>query len=107
LVRVSALATVPRVMRLDAEAKPATAEIGTWEMRAACRGPASAPFFPPITAETSGARRRREAAAKRICSDCPVRSECLEYALRVREPFGIWGGRTEAERRDLSSAIAG
>jgi hypothetical protein len=30
-----------------------------------------------------------------------VQHECLDFALRVREPHGIWGGLTEAERRRL------
>lgn len=36
--------------------------------------------------------------AKRICMGCPVRRQCLEYALAVREPFGVWGGTSERER---------
>jgi WhiB family redox-sensing transcriptional regulator len=39
------------------------------------------------------------AAAKRVCRSCPVRSECLEYALANDERFGIWGGLSERERR--------
>lgn len=41
--------------------------------------------------------------AKRICQDCPVKTECLEEALtRPREhDFGVWGGTTEHERRAL------
>jgi WhiB family redox-sensing transcriptional regulator len=52
-----------------------------------------------MSGESADARRARESAAKRICVDCPVQRECLEYALRVREPFGIWGGLDETERR--------
>lgn len=37
--------------------------------------------------------------AKRICQACPVRAECLEYALSHDEHFGIWGGLSETERR--------
>ncbi|HVJ98865.1 MAG TPA: WhiB family transcriptional regulator [Acidimicrobiia bacterium] len=44
-------------------------------------------------------RDAREAKAKMICGDCAVQRECLDFALRVREPHGIWGGFTEAERR--------
>ncbi|WP_231839643.1 MULTISPECIES: WhiB family transcriptional regulator [Blastococcus] len=37
--------------------------------------------------------------AKRVCAGCPVRAECLEYALASDERFGIWGGLSERERR--------
>lgn len=39
--------------------------------------------------------------AKRMCAVCPVRTECLDYALEHGEVFGIWGGYTEADRRRL------
>lgn len=39
--------------------------------------------------------------AKSICQICPVRQPCLDYANAIREPYGIWGGFTEAERRHL------
>jgi WhiB family redox-sensing transcriptional regulator len=61
-------------------------------------------FLPPMSAESADQRRTRESEAKRICADCPVRRECLEYALRVRESFGIWGGLNETERRLLTGA---
>jgi WhiB family redox-sensing transcriptional regulator len=53
--------------------------------------------------ESAPERERREAAAIGICEGCVVRGECLEYALRVNEPLGIWGGLTEAERHDLTT----
>jgi WhiB family redox-sensing transcriptional regulator len=37
--------------------------------------------------------------AKAICGVCPVRVPCTTHALQIREPFGIWGGLTEVERR--------
>ena len=73
----------------------------SWHVQAACRGPESALFFPPSLPEPREERDEREAKAKTICAQCAVREDCLEFALRVREPHGIWGGRTEAERRDL------
>jgi WhiB family transcriptional regulator, redox-sensing transcriptional regulator len=73
----------------------------TWRARAACRGPETALFFPPSSAERREDRDLREARAKGICRECPVRRECLEYALRVGEPHGIWGGLNETERRGL------
>lgn len=39
--------------------------------------------------------------AKRICSRCDVKAECLEYALDTRQPHGIWGGKTVRERKRL------
>ena len=42
--------------------------------------------------------------AKRICSDCPVRIECLVFALSNNERFGVWGGMTEAERKKIRRA---
>ena len=76
----------------------------TWQIRAACRGPHSAVFFPPAAFERKEEKRRREARAKDICTSCPVRKPCLEYALSIREPHGIWGGKNEAERRQLLEA---
>jgi WhiB family redox-sensing transcriptional regulator len=58
-------------------------------------------FFPPPQFERKVERLERERRAKAICVDCSVRRECLEYALAIREPHGIWGGLNEGERRDL------
>ena len=80
----------------------AVAVVTSWESRAACREADARCFVPPMSGESAGDRRVRESAAKQICADCPVRRECLEYALRVREAFGIWGGLNETERRALT-----
>ena len=39
--------------------------------------------------------------AKKVCTECEVKVECLEYALANDERFGIWGGLSERERRKL------
>jgi WhiB family transcriptional regulator, redox-sensing transcriptional regulator len=39
--------------------------------------------------------------AKRLCSECPVKTECLAEALDNRVEWGVWGGMTERERRAL------
>ena len=44
--------------------------------------------------------------AKKICADCPVRDECLEYALANKEEGGIWGGLTHNQRVRLKKARA-
>jgi WhiB family redox-sensing transcriptional regulator len=72
-----------------------------WQWRAACRGEDTGLFFPPAHLEEREERKTREQHAKAICGGCPVRIECLEYAIRIREPHGIWGGLNELERRVL------
>ncbi len=42
--------------------------------------------------------------AKAVCQVCPVVVECRAYALQIREPYGIWGGLTESERRRYIAA---
>jgi WhiB family redox-sensing transcriptional regulator len=64
-----------------------------WQERALCSQTDPEAFFP----EKGGSTRE----AKRICTGCEVRSECLEYALEHDERFGIWGGLSERERRRL------
>lgn len=39
--------------------------------------------------------------AKRVCFQCPVRLQCLEYAVERKEPWGVWGGLSQRERRHL------
>jgi WhiB family transcriptional regulator, redox-sensing transcriptional regulator len=74
-----------------------------WQMKAACRGPQAAVFFPPPQFERKDEKAERERRAKDICTSCPVQQPCLAYALGIREPHGIWGGRNEAERKELLS----
>lgn len=69
-----------------------------WRHRAACRDSDPDLFFP--AGETGPALDQGE-AAKAVCRQCPVRGECLDFALRSNQEAGIWGGVTEAERRKL------
>ncbi len=73
----------------------------SWQSHAACRGPQSQAFFPPSRAERKEEKLAREARAKAICAECRVRGDCLDYAIRIREPHGIWGGLNEAERKQM------
>jgi WhiB family redox-sensing transcriptional regulator len=70
-----------------------------WQLKAACRGPQATVFFPPSHAERKEEKSSREIRAKAICEQCRVRCECLDYAIRIREPHGIWGGLNEVERK--------
>ena len=65
----------------------------SWQERSLCAQTDPEAFFP----EKGGSTRE----AKKICTGCEVRSECLEYALANDERFGIWGGMSERERRRL------
>jgi WhiB family redox-sensing transcriptional regulator len=71
-----------------------------WQAEGACRGLDTEMFFHPDN-ERGPRRAGREAAAKAVCATCPVMRECAEHALRVREPYGIWGGLSESERDEI------
>ncbi|MPY59182.1 WhiB family transcriptional regulator [Streptomyces spongiae] len=69
-----------------------------WLRSAACVGEDPDLFFP---VGTSGPALRDIAAAKRVCSRCPVISQCLSWALSSRQLAGVWGGLCEEERAAL------
>ena len=75
-----------------------------WQVKASCRGPQAAVFFPPSHFERKDEKELRERRAKAICATCPVKRSCLEYALQIREPHGIWGGLNELERKQLMAS---
>ena len=64
-----------------------------WQTDSLCAQTDPEAFFP----EKGGSTRD----AKKICTSCEVKTECLEYALQNDERFGIWGGLSERERRKL------
>lgn len=74
---------------------------GPWADRGACRDARDDVHF-PTGAEDSPGYRLAAAIAKRECAGCPVIAECLAHALDTREPHGVWGGTTPAERRALT-----
>jgi WhiB family redox-sensing transcriptional regulator len=61
-------------------------------------------FFP---VGDTGPALREVAAAKAVCAGCPVARECLDWALRMGEAAGVWGGTTPEERRVLRRQLAG
>lgn len=70
--------------------------IPDWQDQAACQNSHPDLFFP--------AKYEDVRPAKRICADCPVHNQCLEYALANDEQHGIWGGTTLRERRLIKKA---
>ena len=55
-------------------------------------------WFPEKVRINSRKRTKEEMLARTICTECPVRTECLDYALGYSGLFGIWGGFNEYER---------
>jgi WhiB family redox-sensing transcriptional regulator len=68
-----------------------------WQQSAACRELPSEMFFHP-EGERGPRRKNRENAAKAVCAACPVLTSCREQALKLAEPYGIWGGLSEDDR---------
>jgi len=71
------------------------ADHASWMLRGACRGEDPELFFPISSA---GPALAQVSSAKAVCARCPVRVNCLTYAL-ITQPEGIWGGTTREERR--------
>jgi WhiB family redox-sensing transcriptional regulator len=74
----------------------AEADAQSWQEQALCAETDPEAFFP----EKGGSTRE----AKKICTGCEVKAQCLEYALANDERFGIWGGLSERERRRLKKS---
>jgi WhiB family redox-sensing transcriptional regulator len=68
-----------------------------WQEAGLCSQIDSEMFFPDKGGSTK--------EAKSVCAACPVRTECLEYALARDERFGVWGGKSERERRRLKGRV--
>jgi WhiB family transcriptional regulator, redox-sensing transcriptional regulator len=77
---------------------------GEWRDRARCRDKDPEFFFP---IGTTGPAALQVAEAKAFCGPCPVRSECLTWALETGQAVGVWGGTSEEERRALKVRASG
>jgi WhiB family transcriptional regulator, redox-sensing transcriptional regulator len=73
--------------------QPAADTRRRWSVHALCVTTDPEIFFPPTD--------NLAAEARAICAQCPVRRNCLAYAIAADEPFGIWGGLEPQERRTL------
>jgi WhiB family transcriptional regulator, redox-sensing transcriptional regulator len=69
-----------------------------WQERAACFGIDPDVFF-PISEEEAG-------PALTYCGSCRIREECLAWALKTGERYGVWGGMTEQQRRRIARRVA-
>ena len=84
----------------------ATEPENDWRPLAACKGVDPELFFSSDELPNKNERIEREAAAKAVCARCPVRSECLSYAIAAGERYGIWGGLNPQERRAWARSAA-
>lgn len=74
-----------------------------WREQAACIDQNPELFFP--TGITGSALQQLE-QAKKVCSDCAVREDCLRWAMELGQDYGVWGGVSEEERRSLKRRAA-
>jgi WhiB family redox-sensing transcriptional regulator len=70
-----------------------------WGELAACKDEDSELFFP---VSDVGPGARQTAQAKAVCARCPVKADCLGYALDNGLDYGVFGGTTADERRRLA-----
>jgi WhiB family redox-sensing transcriptional regulator len=74
----------------------------TWMDRASCQDSPPDVFFPNVgRGRGNRAIQAALSRAKAICAFCPVKTDCLNYALEHRIEDGIWGGASEEERRAI------
>lgn len=71
-----------------------------WREQALCAGKETNLFFPE---SGLNAAIRQSRMMKAFCKACPVRIDCLHYAINTEEPFGIWGGLSAKERKVVFS----
>ena len=81
--------------------RPATRDDSRWRDDAACRNTAPDLFFP---VGSTGEAEEESRAAIALCQSCPVREQCLEFAMATNQRDGIWGGTSEEDRRRMRSA---
>ena len=72
-----------------------------WQQLAACRDTDPELFFPEVDDYTAPETAAQLFAAAKVCVSCPVRRECLTYAVDSGQSFGIWAGRTPSELRAI------
>ncbi|MFH0521499.1 WhiB family transcriptional regulator [Streptomyces sp. M41] len=74
-----------------------------WRDHSACRHEDPDLFYP---IGTSGPALLQTEQAKAVCRRCPVQQECLDFALDSGQSIGVWGGKSETERRALRRRTA-
>jgi WhiB family transcriptional regulator, redox-sensing transcriptional regulator len=73
-----------------------------WPSLGACRDSDPELFFPAARSVTAFVQLT---LAKNVCARCPVSGECLRFALATGQEYGVWGGTSEEERRQMRRLI--
>lgn len=102
--RIPATNTAERIVTITASSLVLANADYSWRNLAICRDTDPELFFP---VGTTGYALVQIDRAKQVCGECPVQSECLDYALETNQDSGIWGGTSEEERRQLRRQLAG
>jgi WhiB family redox-sensing transcriptional regulator len=71
-----------------------------WQEDALCAETDPEAFFPE-----KGGGGNNLAAARAVCAACTVAADCLDYAIRNGERFGVWGGLTDRQRRRIAHQL--
>ena len=67
-----------------------------WLADGACADSSDPEMFTPLDEDG-----RSGEPARRVCAGCPLRRQCLDYAISTRQPVGIWGGCSTNERAQV------
>ncbi len=74
-----------------------------WRSRAACLDVDPELFFP---IGNTGPALHQATEAKAVCATCEVEDVCLRWAMENNQDSGVWGGKSEEERRSLKRRAA-
>ena len=73
-----------------------------WQNHAACKGMMRSDDSPKFFIKR-GDQKSMLSKAKKVCEKCPVKDECLEFALKFNIQEGVWGGASGRQRRRMRS----
>lgn len=76
-----------------------------WHAWALCGGMPFSAFFGAASDERPTMKRSEISAARAVCAGCPVKQECLDWALSRREQFGVWGGTSGRQRARMRAEM--
>ncbi len=82
--------------------EPGASAESDWRQKAECKEHHNPDIFFPIG--TTGPALDQTEEAKAVCQVCPVKNDCLEWAITTHQDSGVWGGQSEEERRALIKA---